>query len=71
LEKINSLTKEELKDFYKFVLNNQEFSAKGGGGLGLIDIARKTGSKLVYTFEPYDENFHFFDFSVVIPEEEQ
>ena len=70
LEKINSLTKEELKDFYKFVLNNQEFSAKGGGGLGLIDIARKTGSKLVYVFQPYDENFHFFDFSVVIPEEE-
>lgn len=71
LEKINSLTKDELKDFYKFVLNNQEFSAKGGGGLGLIDIARKTGSKLIYTFEPYDENYHFFNFSVVIPEEEQ
>lgn len=70
LEKINSLTRDELKDFYKFVLNNQEFSAKGGGGLGLIDIARKTGSKLIYIFEPYDENYHFFDFSVVIPDEE-
>ena len=71
LEKINSLTKEELKDFYKFVLNNQEFSSKGGGGLGLIDIARKTGTKLVYSFEPYDSSYCFFTFSVVIPEEEK
>lgn len=71
LEKINSLTREELKDFYKFVLNNQEFSAKGGGGLGLIDIARKTGTKLNYSFEPYDSSYCFFTFSVVIPEEEK
>lgn len=71
LDKINSLTKEELKDFYKFVLNNQEFSSKGGGGLGLIDIARKTGTKLVYSFEPYDTSYCFFTFSVVISEEEK
>ncbi|MDD4385943.1 MAG: SiaB family protein kinase, partial [Bacteroidales bacterium] len=34
IDKINSLSAEELKEFYKFVLNNQMFSEKGGGGLG-------------------------------------
>ena len=55
LDDVNSLTKEELKDYYKQVLNNGEMSLKGGGGLGMIDIARKTGEKLGYSFMPIDE----------------
>jgi hypothetical protein len=66
IDKINSLSKEELKDFYKFVLNNQSFSEKGGGGLGLIDIARKTGNKLDYTFYDYNKDFEFFNLNVFI-----
>ncbi len=66
IDKINSLSSEELKDFYKFVLNNQKFSEKGGGGLGLIDIARKTGNKLEYKFFKYDEEFYFFNLTVYI-----
>jgi len=50
IDKINSLTKDELKDMYKFILNHQKLSAKGGGGLGLVDIARKSGNKLEYEF---------------------
>lgn len=68
IDKINSLSKEELKDFYKFVLNNQSFSEKGGGGLGLIDIARKTGNKLEYTFYDYNKDFAFFNLNVFINE---
>ncbi|MDP6909241.1 MAG: SiaB family protein kinase, partial [Flavobacteriales bacterium] len=34
LEQINSLDKEELKGLYKEVLNSDERSTKGGGGLG-------------------------------------
>lgn len=70
IDKINSLSKEELKDFYKFVLNNQSFSAKGGGGLGLIDIARKTGNKLDYKFYNYNTDFDFFNLNVFINEKE-
>jgi len=40
IDKINSLSRDELKDMYKFILNHQKISAKGGGGLGLVDIAR-------------------------------
>ena len=66
IDKINSMTKEELKDMYKFILNHQRLSEKGGGGLGLVDIARKTGNKLDYTFEKFNENYYFFNMDVYI-----
>jgi hypothetical protein len=60
LDEVNSLTKEQLKDYYKSVLNNGEMSLKGGGGLGMIDIARKTGEKLEYNFLEIDNKVSFF-----------
>ena len=69
IDKINSLSKDELKDMYKFILNHQKLSAKGGGGLGLVDIARKTGNKLEYTFQHYMDDFYFFNLDVFITED--
>lgn len=66
IDKINSLSKEELKDMYKFILNHQKLSAKGGGGLGLVDIARKTGNKLDYRFEGLSADYYFFNLDVTI-----
>jgi hypothetical protein len=66
IDKINSLSKEELKDMYKFILNHQKLSAKGGGGLGLVDIARKTNNKISYSFYPVSENYFFFNFEIYI-----
>ena len=66
IEKINSLSKDELKDMYKFILNHQKISAKGGGGLGLVDIARKTGKKMEYNFYPYNDKYVFFDLQILI-----
>ena len=66
IDKINSMGKEELKDMYKFILNHQRLSEKGGGGLGLVDIARKTGNQLEYTFEKFDDNYYFFNLDVYI-----
>ena len=66
IDKINSLSKDELKDMYKFILNHQKLSAKGGGGLGLVDIARKTGNKLEYTFQHYEDDYYFFNLDVFI-----
>jgi hypothetical protein len=68
LDKVNSLSKEELKDYYKTILNNGHMSQKGGGGLGMIDIARKSGQKLMYDFSKLDENLTFFSLMIkVIP----
>jgi hypothetical protein len=66
IDKINTMGKEELKDMYKFILNHQRLSEKGGGGLGLVDIARKTGNKLNYTFEKYSDTYYFFNLDVFI-----
>jgi hypothetical protein len=51
---------------YKFILNHQKLSAKGGGGLGLVDIARKTGNKLEYSFENYNNDFYFFNLDILV-----
>jgi hypothetical protein len=69
LDDINLLTKEELKDYYKAVLNNGEMSMKGGGGLGMIDIARKTGEKLNFNFAPVDDKFSFFSLNIKISQQ--
>jgi len=51
LENLNSLSKNELTQTYLEVLNDGKISSKGGAGLGLIEIVRKSGNKLVYDFE--------------------
>ncbi len=46
IDDVNNLSKEELKTLYMNVLDTGGISAKGGAGLGLIDMARKSGKKL-------------------------
>ncbi len=66
IDKINSLSQDELKDMYKFILNHQKLTAKGGGGLGLVDIARKTGNKLDYSFQNVSNEFYFFNLDIYV-----
>ena len=66
LKEINMMTQEQLKEYYKKVLANGEMSAKGGGGLGMIDIARKTGEKLNFAFMPIDDKYSFFSLNIKI-----
>ncbi|HPR72825.1 MAG TPA: SiaB family protein kinase [Bacteroidales bacterium] len=66
INKINKSSHEEIKELYKFILNHQRISAKGGGGLGLVDIARKTGNKLQYSFKEYDDLYSFFFLDVLV-----
>lgn len=66
LDRINSLDTDELKQFYKEVLSNDERSQRGGGGLGMIDIARKTGKKLNYDFIRVTDNLSFFSLNINI-----
>ena len=66
IDKINSLSQDELKDMYKFILNHQKLTAKGGGGLGLVDIARKTGNKLDYSFFNVNSEYYFFSLDIFV-----
>ena len=60
LENINNLDKEGLKQIYKQQIKEGRLSEKDGAGLGFIDIARKTGEKLIYSFLPIDDESSFF-----------
>ncbi len=60
INKINNLNKEELKKYSLEKLGEGEFSEKGGAGLGLIEIARKSGNKLVYEFDKINDDYSFF-----------
>mgnify|MGYP006865120026 CR=1 FL=1 len=64
LEYINSKDHDDLRTLYKEVLNNEERSDKGGGGLGMIDIARKTGGKLSYDITAINEQYAFFTLNI-------
>jgi hypothetical protein len=66
LEKVNSLTSAEIKDLYKNILMNSEFSNKGGAGLGLIEMAIKTGNKLDFDFQPAGNGFSYFILSKTV-----
>lgn len=66
LDEVNGLNKEQLKEYYKQVLNNGEMSLRGGGGLGMIDIARKTGEKLEYNFLEIDNKVSFFTLKIKV-----
>ena len=62
LDKVNSLDQESLKALQKEVLSQGSFSEKGGAGLGLIEMARKSGNKLVYDFKKINDELSFFYF---------
>jgi predicted DNA-binding protein (UPF0278 family) len=69
IKRINRSSHEEIKELYKFILNHQRISAKGGGGLGLVDIARKTGNLLDYSFIEYNDKYSFFYLNILVNEE--
>jgi len=60
IAKINKLDKDELKVYYKQVLEEGTLSNKGGAGLGLIDMAKKSGNRLSYHFKHLSGNLFYF-----------
>lgn len=66
LDMINSLDKDGLKEYYQKSLNNSMVSEKGTAGLGMIDIARKSGNKLGFEFLKITNDTSFFCLNVKI-----
>ena len=67
LEHVNAMDEENLKDKYLKQMREGRLSSKGGAGLGLIDIRRKTGNKLDYHFLPLSDKISFFLLTTLIP----
>lgn len=67
LDRINSLDKQGLKQLYKEIMRNNDISEKGGAGLGLVDMARKSGEKLEYDFRKLTKELSYFSLQIIIP----
>ena len=66
IENINKLSAVELKDLYMKVLGTDEINSKGGAGLGLIEMARKSGRKLESHFREINDKLAFFYIQILI-----
>jgi hypothetical protein len=66
LEMINRMDKDELRQFYQDSLESSMMSSKGTAGLGMIDIARKSGNKLDFEFLKVNDETSFFCLNVKI-----
>lgn len=55
IDQIIKYTPEELKKEYLRVLKNKTFSEKGGAGLGLLDIAKKSNQHFTYHIDDIDD----------------
>jgi len=69
LDEINHLETGEIRNVYRQMLSNSEFSTKGGAGLGLIEMAKKTGNKLDYDFLALDDVNSYFILSKTVDSE--
>ncbi|HEY9124357.1 MAG TPA: SiaB family protein kinase [Bacteroidales bacterium] len=72
IEHLNNMSPEELKRLYLDVLEYNTITNKGGAGLGLIEMARKSKQKLDYDFEQVDSHYSYFYLQVKLnsPSEE-
>ncbi len=60
IEFLNALSVEQLRTYYQESLAVAELSEKGGAGLGILDMARKSKMPLEYKFIEIDERYSFF-----------
>jgi hypothetical protein len=67
LDEINHLEKDNIKKKYRETLLEGNISDKGGAGLGIIDIALKSGNKLEYQFISATEAVSFYILKVQVP----
>ena len=66
LDEINNLETKDIRSVYRQMLSTSELSNKGGAGLGLIEMAKKTGNKLDYDFVPIDDAYSYFILSKTV-----
>ncbi len=66
IEEVNKMDQDALKARYREMIRDATISEKGGAGLGLIDMAMKSGSQLIYKFDKHTKDKYFFTLRVDI-----
>ena len=70
LGELNKLDQSEVRKLYIETLCNENFSFKGGAGLGFLTIAKKTKNKIDYHIAPLDDHFAYLAMGIDIPDAE-
>lgn len=69
LDRINAMSKEELSENYRHILTHKEKTPEtAGAGIGIIDIARRSGRKIEYSLRAVDSDYYFFCMQIKIAE---
>ena len=66
LRAITMLTDNEIKEKIMESLEKQDFSDKGGAGIGLLSIQRKTNKGMLYEIEYFKNEYNFIHFEIKI-----
>lgn len=67
IDDLNLMSAEQLRTYYQEALSKAELSEKGGAGLGILDMARKSRMPLEYQFLSIDNEYSFFNLAISIP----
>jgi hypothetical protein len=70
-QRINRMEKGELRQFYKAQIKSSRERGKKGAGVGLIDIARKSGNTIRYGVTRVDDINSFLVLSVKIHKDQE
>ena len=66
IDSLNKMNKDNLNKYYKKILKNDVLSDKGGAGLGLIEIARKSENTLHYDIREADDTYSYFYLNMLV-----
>ena len=69
IAEVNKIDHNDMREVYSNKLDESIFSNKGGAGLGLLDIYRRSGRKIDYHVHKIDENVSFLSLHITIASE--
>lgn len=69
VEEVNAFVHDDIREIYSVALGESEYSEKGGAGLGLLDIYKRSGNQLQYEIQPIDENLSFLSVHIKVNSE--
>jgi hypothetical protein len=69
MDTVNKYNREGLKELFRQALLEQTATSDSTGSMGLIDMARKSGSKLIYQFDRVNELYSYYTITVKVEEQ--
>jgi len=70
LDYVNALEPDTIRQHYVNTLENTHFSEKGGAGLGLMDIYKRSGNPIRHAVHSVDEHRSFLSLHIEVADQE-